>query len=93
MLIQQNYNFNEKGSYQKLYNDAIGNPENGHGRYLHATHLKDHVVAFFYFHDQGGSTLKLQVGQFTKSNDAYSFNLAASAFSPSTIPTFKISAG
>jgi len=68
------YSLNEIGSYQKLYNDAIGNPENGHGRYLHATHLKDHVVAFFYFHDTGGSTLKLQVGQFTVSSNSFSFS-------------------
>ena len=65
------YNLNQIGGEIALYNTELTNPETGHGKYLQAIHLKDNVVAFFYFHTDG-HPLKLQVLHFTKSDSGYS---------------------
>ena len=67
------YNLNEIGSASTLYDQEITDPEHGHGKYLQAIYLKDKVVALFYFHTHL-APLKLQVLEFKKSNNAYSYD-------------------
>ena len=67
------YSLTEIGSSIRLYNKEISDPEHGHGKYLQAIHLKDNVVAFFYFHTDG-TPLKLQVLHFSKSDNQYSYD-------------------
>ena len=71
------FNLNEIGSSMLLYNKAMSNPEDGHGKYLQAVYLSDNVVAFFYFHTDYGpsnhnNALKFQVLKFTISSNSYS---------------------
>ena len=64
------YNLDEIGSAMTLYETTLGNPEDGHGKYLQAVYLKDNVVSFLYFHDHG-HPLKLQVLKLIKESSGY----------------------